>query len=397
LRELDASSNRLSDPLFDSSIDRLDQLEILDVRHNSLSSLESSPIVLSSLKQMLVSNNRLESLPSMAGWDALVTLLADSNRICSLHEDLFTIPRLRTFDISGNDIKSLDPRLGTMDSLETIKFDANPLAEIRLAGMSTPDLKKTLLGRLAPPTIAVHEPDDSDNESVVHYGESEAPKGLEVGRGGILDLSSKDYYELPLELLETVSGSPTSVLLSRNRLLAIPTSIEHFSMTLKSLDLSFNRLSSESYLAEKLTLPTLTTLVLQNTGINSFSLLVENLDAPRLDSLDVTANRITSIEGIRQAFGQLTTLRAADNAVTEIPVESVEGLRVLDLSGNSLGHLPPKLALVESLKELRVQGNLFRVPRWQILDKGTEAVMSWLRDKLTPEEGGEVAEEPAVD
>ena len=75
-----------------------------------------------------------------------------------------------------------------------------------------------------------------------------------------------------------------------------------------------------------------------------------------------------------------------DNQVEEFELDDVRGLRTLDLTGNSLLRLEPRLSLLPNLKDLRVQGNRFRVPRWQVLDKGSEAVLAWLREKLPAEE-----------
>jgi hypothetical protein len=71
--------------------------------------------------------------------------------------------------------------------------------------------------------------------------------------------------------------------------------------------------------------------------------------------------------------------------LTGLDVEKILGLAVLntlDLSNNSLAQLPPKLALLKELRSLQVQGNTFRVPRRDLIDKGTAAVLAYLRDKI---------------
>ncbi len=57
-------------------------------------------------------------------------------------------------------------------------------------------------------------------------------------------------------------------------------------------------------------------------------------------------------------------------------------LAVLDLQNNSIETVPPELGQLTQLKNLQLEGNAFRVPRPQILVKGTEAVMAYLRDRM---------------
>ena len=232
----------------------------------------------------------------------------------------------------------------------------------------------------APPEIVIGET-GSDSED-------EATKDMiKVGRGGMLDLSGKALAELSAELIDSVLGSPYTLILSNNLFAAVPMSMDRFA-SLTLIDLSGNRFDVD-YLPERLMLRSLDTLNLRNTGITTLAPLFACLDAPKLATLDVSANRLTSIDGLRGAFPALQTLLASDNQVAEIPIESIDGVRLLDLAGNAITTLPPQLALLQNLRELRVQGNLFRVPRWQVLEKGTDAVMSWLHDRLPTEDGGE--------
>jgi Leucine-rich repeat (LRR) protein len=395
LRELDVSENKLSGALFPECIEHWDSLQSLNVKGNHLTSFAESSVTLPALHSLIVSNNQLAAFPCVTGWNELLVLLVDGNRIERLPEELFTLVRLRTLDFSRNHVKIIDPRLGGVESLELVNSSGNPLLDRKLAGMSATDLKRTLRGRLAPPEIVIAEAEDDDNEPVLFPGmeleEGAAPpKGLEVGRAGLLDLSRKGYEQLSSELMDSIIGSPVTMILSHNSLSAIPPTLDRFA-SLCTVDLSFNKLSGE-YLPEKLQLRSLQTLNLHNTSLTSLDVLFKNLDASKLQTLDISANRITSIVGLRETFPGLINLHAADNQIAEVPLPSVDGIRMLDLSGNAIASLPPKLALCSNLRELRVQGNLFRVPRWQVLEKGTEAVLQWLRERLPPEETEEVGE-----
>ncbi|RPA96452.1 L domain-like protein [Choiromyces venosus 120613-1] len=388
LHELTASNNKLKGALFPHGVTRFDSLHLLDIRNNHISVFSEDDIVLSSLQQLIATNNGLLSFPSVAGWEELLVFLVDSNRLDSLPDGLVGLHRVRTVDVSANDIKTLDARVGAMEGLEVLKFDGNPLRERQLLGMSIADLKRTLKGRLAPPEIVIAEAEDDDPTEIDGSSDtrpqaiSEDSKILEVGRGGVLDLASQNYEDISKELMDTVRGTPSSVSLLHNRLTAFPLSLEIFALGLTSLNIGHNKLSGNSYFPHKMSLTSLTTLVIQANNITSLQPLIDNLDVPKLDTLDVSANRLTSIEGIRPTFPYLIAFYARDNQITDIPVDSVDGIRILDLSSNAITSLPPKLGTLSSIRELRVSGNLFRVPRWQVLEKGTESVMEWLRGRL---------------
>ncbi|KAI5853064.1 hypothetical protein DFP73DRAFT_534984 [Morchella snyderi] len=400
LQELTASSNRLGGTLFSLNVESLNSLHLLDVRNNRISKFSEGTVLLPTLQQLYASNNELSLFPSVEGWNELLVFTVDSNHLVALPEGLLNLQRLRTLDFSSNNIKSLDPHLGMMEGLEVLKFDGNPLRERNFLNMGIADLKRTLKARLAPPEIVIAEADDSAQDSDVpgfvdaagveeEEEEEDAmthKKTLEISRGGVLDLASKNYEEIPADLLESVVGSPSSIVLLHNKLTTIPASIETFCASLTIIDISHNKLTGDVYLPTKISLRSLTTFTLQSNGITSLKPLLDNLDAPKLETLDVSLNRIESIEGIRPTFPHLIAFYARDNRIEEIPVDSVDGVRILDLNSNSIKHLPPQLGTVASLRELRVTGNLFRVPRWQVLEKGTEGIMEWLRDRLPAEE-----------
>lgn len=392
IAELDVSNNNISGSLFPEIVTGMDSLRVLDIRKNSICALSEAPsLALPNLVQLLASHNDLSELPSVADWQELCVLALDANHLSALPDGLLELPKLRSLDLTGNDLKTLEPRLGAMDSLDVLRFDGNPLRDRNLLGMSTVDVKKTLCGRLAP-TIVIAEVDDDDAvvDLALHSPDDEFSLGvgnnvrrcIEVNRSGVLDLSGKGQNSIDAEFLSTIIGSPSSLILAKNSLAIIPSAISAFASTLTTLDLSQNQLNGDDYLVAPLPLRALTNLSLVNTALTTLTPLITHLDAPKLDVLDVAANRITSIDGVKAHFAALSTLLAADNQVAEIPVEGVRGLRTLDLTGNALDRLPPELGTLEGLKDIRVIGNRFRVPRFQVLEKGSEAVLEWCRERL---------------
>ncbi|XP_017980552.1 PREDICTED: plant intracellular Ras-group-related LRR protein 6 [Theobroma cacao] len=82
---------------------------------------------------------------------------------------------------------------------------------------------------------------------------------------------------------------------------------------------------------------------------------------------------------------QLQILDLGQNSLQSIPegLNSLTSLTELDLSDNNISALPPELGLLEpSLQVLRLDGNPLRSIRRAILDKGTKAVLKYLKDKI---------------
>lgn len=371
LIELNISHNGFKGTLIESGVDELSSLQLFDIRSNRISKLSEGSLALPVLKSFFASNNELSSLPAIDGWQELLTCILEYNQMEDLPRGLTNLPKLRILDLTGNNISSLDPTLGSMESLEILKLEGNPLRERVLLGMSLVDLKRTLKGRLGQPALKnSHGTIDATTDS-----EEINEEVIELGPGGVLDLSKREMDSISRELLECVTPAPLSIEAHHNNLLVISQSIEMFTASLTTVNLSHNRISGDNYLPSKMSLRWLTTLSIANNALTSIRPLLKNLDAPRLEQLDVAANRIKDITGLRPKFPNLIRLYARDNLIEEIPVQTVDGMKVLDLSGNSIAALPPKLGLVTTLRELRVEGNCFRVPRWQVLEKGTEAVL----------------------
>lgn len=58
-------------------------------------------------------------------------------------------------------------------------------------------------------------------------------------------------------------------------------------------------------------------------------------------------------------------------------------LQELDASNNQLSNLPPQMGLMApTLRLLRLEGNCIRVIRRPVLEKGTAAVLDWLKDRI---------------
>lgn len=394
LVELVVSKNRLSGTFFPAVAIEFNSLVTLDISTNSLISVAESDVQLPALQTIHLSSNRIHALPDMAAWSHLSTLIANDNQIRTIPDSFTSLKDLKLVDLSGNRILILDDAIGTMDQLVSLRIDNNPLRERKLLRMNGEDLKLALRNRsnsiqsvslaassagdpLSPTFSPTFSPLNSTTWSVT---------------SGVLDLSANKLRSIDLADLEPVAASAEirSLVLHHNLFQHISPAIACIGHCLTSLDLTHNKLGqNEAYLSAALHLPQLQTLNLTSNALTSLTPLATHLSAPRLATLILSFNRLTRLPHLCAAFPALSTFLASNNAIVELDVESVRGLRVLDVSGNEIDHLPPRLALLRGqLKSLMVGGNRFRVPGWGVLEKGTEEVLGWCRTRIPVGEEG---------
>ena len=158
LAHIHASKNELSGVLLpkDWSMPRL---QTLDVSCNDLTALTPSPedqIEVPNLQILNISFNRISSFPSIATWTNLTNILAEDNGLKELPHGFATLTSLRSVDLTGNDIKVLDPLIAHMDNLEVLNVAANPLRDRKFLTMSADDIKKDLRARLEAPGFVAY-------------------------------------------------------------------------------------------------------------------------------------------------------------------------------------------------------------------------------------------------
>jgi Leucine-rich repeat (LRR) protein len=148
LSQLHASKNNLSGTLFPQPEAAMTRLQHLDISINSISSLSAARLSLPHLRELNMAFNRIPRLPDLSDWRALTSLLAEDNRLSDLPRGFSDLEALRMVDFTGNDFAKLDPRLGMMSALETIKLAANPIRERKFLTMGTEEVKRDLRLRL---------------------------------------------------------------------------------------------------------------------------------------------------------------------------------------------------------------------------------------------------------
>jgi Leucine-rich repeat (LRR) protein len=421
LTELLAAKNKLNGTLIPADVDELPHLQILNVTSNSLTSLSvSGNLRLPVLHQLSCSCNRLTGLPDMSSWVSLLTLAAEDNNIEVIPEGFVTLPRVKNVDFNGNNLRVLDDRIGGMASLDILRVGGNPLRDKKFAGMATEDIKRALKARMAPAEEDDKENDGASSMSVLEFGtfsnsrKDVAEEDLDkegdgdgafysapvspisprpttsdwpVKAGGILDRSNTQSHSLnPVAAASVAAKENVKVLeLQHNIFKEIPSSIAFFAATLTTLNLAHNELTSDTFLNDDLELPMLKELNISSNTFNSVQPFIQHLKTPMLERLDISFNRLMSLPALKQHFPRLITVLASHNTIRELSPESVRGLITLDCSSNDLNSLNARLGLLGGpggLQKLDVTGNRFRVPKYTILEKGTEATLAWLRDRI---------------
>lgn len=414
LVELNASRNKLSGTLMGPEVNGFGNLQVLNVAYNSLESLSSGESFdFPSLQMLLVDTNRLKFLPSLSSCRSLLRISAEENKITELPDGFLDLENLKYVDLTANDLRAVEERVGLMENLTSFRIANNPLRERKFLTMDTEDLKNDLRNRCAPALVngqagkskgegqdeySYGDDDDEGSVATEFTLAPESPSHLnrwKMKAGGVLDRSGTEMTELDVgELKPLLSSHDIKYLyIQRNKLQIFPSlALNLIAATLIDLDLSKNPLKSDDFFPEgAVILPQLQSLTLNGCGLTSVDSLLENFTAPALKFLDISNNRLSGpLPFARSHYQNLTTYLAADNQISGLEFEHVQGLQVLDISNNNVDFLPPRIGLLgrdePALRRFEVAGNTFRVPRWQVVQKGTEAVLEWLKGRITADE-----------
>ncbi|KAI1483209.1 hypothetical protein F4774DRAFT_416749 [Daldinia eschscholtzii] len=433
LTELLVRKNKLSGTLIGPGVESFPQLQILDVAANQIKLIthNDQPLRLPSLHQFTVSMNRISSLPDMSSWTSLLTLNADENSITSFPEGLTSLENVRHVDFTSNDIRVIPPEVARMESLIMLRITGNPLRDKKFTSLTTEELKDTLAARLEPPpqTEGGGIEQFGNGFSLVPPGISDAKpdapvngdNGEEEGRsdpddfatpptsapnsparsrahtlssqtwpikpGGLLDRSNTESSSLHPVVCSKIAAVHTirEVRLQHNTFTQFPNSLSFFTDTITCLSMANNQLTGESWLTEPIDLTALQELSLASNFITSLTPLTTNLCAPNLQKADFSFNRIVKLPPLREFFPSLTILHISNNRLEDLDPEAIKRMKVVDASNNEIAHLNPRIGLLGgtgNLERLDVTGNRFRVPRWNVLDRGTEATLRWLRGRV---------------
>jgi hypothetical protein len=254
-------------------------------------------------------------------------------KLTDLPESLYQLSRLRSLDLSSNQLIKLPDALRRLSQLESIDLSNNKLTSFPKVLGQLPKLRSINL---------------AGNGLIESIDALEQLKHLEF-----LNLSGNGLTVLPKSIGKLTQIKSLNV--SRNVLTVLPEFVGNL-INLKLLELSLNALEE---------LP------------GAIGQLIE------LQSLDVSYNALTSLP---ESFDRLLQLRQLDlhnNQLVSIPagLGKLAMLQKLNISYNRLVDLPPSLVQLDAFDQIHYSNNPFNLELDAAHKEGRDAVRRYLRSK----------------
>ena len=310
------------------------------------------------------------------------------NKIRVLPDEIVNLQALERLDVTNNDLATLPYTVGTLPHMKSLLVEGNPMKSIRrdIIQRGTVGLMKYLRSRLTEEELVSLR--DKGNASPVPVGgaggsSSPVPDKYTMKTSCAMAMSKKELARLPDEAVENAKAAlVTSVDLSKNAFAAVPENLREIMPEMTELNMSANRIESLPGWIGELG----ANLQYLNFGNNKLASVPSELSrCPNLREVALPYNRLTEIPECLYQCEKLETLILCGNQIAEIDVpglKRLERLAILDLQNNNIANVPAELGLMTQLRALSLEGNAFRVPRPQIMVKGTEAILSYLRDRI---------------
>lgn len=105
----------------------------------------------------------------------------------------------------------------------------------------------------------------------------------------------------------------------------------------------------------------------------------------KLKELCLSYNLFDVIPACVFEMEKMEILVAEHNKLTYIDVKGLtklQNIQTLNLSNNNIRYVPPELGNLTQLRYVEISGNIFRQPRHAILQKGTSALLAYLRSRI---------------
>ncbi|XP_077223776.1 plant intracellular Ras-group-related LRR protein 6-like isoform X2 [Tasmannia lanceolata] len=397
LTELNAAKNLLES--IPDNMGILSQLIRLDLHQNRISSIPSSIMGCHSLAEFYMGNNRLSSLqPGIGALSRLGTLDLHSNQLKEYPVEACKL-RLSVLDLSNNSLSGLPAEIGTMTTLRKLLLTGNPLRTLRssLVNGPTATLLKHLQSKVSADEVSGSATTAMNDDQIAMASRlSISSKELSLGGLGLssippvvwesndvvkVDLSRNSIEVLPDEL--SSCSSLQTLLLSGNKIKEWPGAVFASLLNLSCLKLDKNPLAQIPLDGFR----SLSKVQVLDLSYNASSLPDPSAlsSMPELQELYLRRMQLREVPLDLLSLPKLRILDLSQNSLVSIPKEfkNLISLTELDLSDNNIATLPPELGLLEpSLQVLRLAGNPLRSIRRAILDRGTKAVLNYLKDKL---------------
>uniref|UniRef100_A0A0K2T2H8 Leucinerich repeatcontaining protein 40like [Metaseiulus occidentalis] n=1 Tax=Lepeophtheirus salmonis TaxID=72036 RepID=A0A0K2T2H8_LEPSM len=356
-------------------------LEQLYLQNNEI---KDFPLLNGKLKELHLGYNKIKEIPPehLQKLQHLVFLDLKFNKVSAIPEEIASLQSLERLDFANNCLVDLPSVLGLLPNVMSIVFEGNPIKTIRrdILNRGANGLMKYLRSRMDPETVVI---DSIRGKSPIkeHKVQPIIPDKYSIRKSRGICMSGANLSELPEEvILSGIEAKEIMIIdLSKNSFSLFPSNLEPILSKITELNLSQNRLESipESLQTQA---PNLEFINLSNNRLTTF-----NYYGNFLREINLTQNRFTAIPESMYSCPKLEILIISENKITEIDVDSltkIKRLATLDLSYNDIKTVPPQLGNMKQIVHLQLSGNAFRVPRAELLAKGTQSVMAYLRSRI---------------
>ncbi|XP_053248062.1 leucine-rich repeat-containing protein 40 isoform X1 [Podarcis raffonei] len=287
----------------------------------------------------------------------LTKLILSSNKLQCLSDDLRLLPALTVLDVHDNQLTSLPSAIGTLENLQKLNVSHNRLKDIPEELTQLKHLRSLLLQH------------NELNQLPEEFGQLISLEELDISNNRISSIPTSFRFLTNLVRLN----------LTCNHLKSLPAEISAMK-SLRQLDCSKNYL--ETIPPEVANMVSLEQLYLRR---NKLCYLPDLPSCKFLKELHVGENQIEVLKPDHlKHLNSLCVLELRDNKLKSLPDEItlLQGLERLDLSNNDISSLPSKLGNLSQLKFLGLEGNPLRTIRRDVVQKGTQEILKYLRSKI---------------
>lgn len=396
-------------------------LQKIDLMHNDLTSLPEDMGLLRKLDCLYLQHNDILELPEFEGNEALNELHASNNfikiipkamcsnlphlkildlrdnKITELPDELCLLRNLNRLDVSNNTISVLPVTLSSLAHLISLQVEGNPIKTIRrdILQCGTTRILKTLHDRAV--AKAKEEGGGVDDASTSAGISVTRLRGGQMDDGDIpgnfpdryklrhtrtLAVNLEELTSVPDQVFQIARDEGVHVVdFARNQLSTLPNGLQHMKDLVTELVLSNNVIGYVPQFISQFT--RISFLNLSNNLLNDLPTEFGVLNTLR--ELNIANNRFPCIPNCVYELQGLEILIASENHIKMLNVSGLQNMRrlsTLDLRNNDIETVPPILGNLTNITHLELVGNPFRQPRHQILMKGTDAIMSYLRDRI---------------
>ncbi|KAI8130217.1 hypothetical protein FF38_12561 [Lucilia cuprina] len=376
----------------------LRKLQCLYVQHNDIKELPDFDGC--DLQELHVSNNFIEKIPKnlCSKLPHLKIFDLRDNKITQLPDEIALLQSLIRLDISNNSISNLPYSLSSLAHLVSLQVEGNPIKSIRrdILQCGTVRILKTLKDRAggleAAAAAANAEANTMGSDGLNSprrppcLGEENSifPDRYKLRKTHCLTVTMQNLTEAPDELFATACEENVNIVdFSRNRFTTLPEGLLQMKTCCSELVFANNVISTvPSFISQ------FTRLSLVNLSCNNLTNLPEEFSVLNtLRELNISNNKFEMLPNCVYELQGLEILLACDNRIKVIDASSsglgaLKRLATLDLRNNNIEHVPPILGNLKNITTLEIIGNPFKLPRHQTLQKGTDAIMTYLRDRI---------------